>query len=166
MSSGYPGGVRIGELAHRTGVPAKTIRYYEAIGVMPAPPRTPSGYRDYGPEAVSRLAFVRAAQSIGLTLGEIREILAFRDRGEAPCRHVTSLIERHARELAERIQALERMRRDLERLARRARGVPRMAPRQGGFCHLIETALPHRGPSVPSAAARPRRGRARGPGPG
>jgi MerR family copper efflux transcriptional regulator len=138
MSRGYPGAVRIGELAHLVGVPPKTIRYYEAIGILPPPPRTRSGYRDYGPEAVSRLAFVRAAQSIGLSLGEIREVLAFRDRGEAPCLHVAALIERHARELAERIAALERMRRDLERLARRARALRPAPPREGEVCHLIQ----------------------------
>lgn len=137
--------MRIGELAQRTGVPPKTIRYYEQIGVMPEPPRTPSGYRDYPPQAAARLGFVRAAQSIGLTLGEIREILAFRDRGEAPCSHVASLVERHARELAERIAALEGMRRDLERLARRARRVP-PSPVEGGICHLIENARVRRGP--------------------
>lgn len=108
---------------------------------MPAPPRTPSGYRDYAPEAASRLAFVRAAQSVGLTLGEIREVLAFRDRGEAPCSYVAALIERHARELAERIAALERMRRDLERLARRASTL-RASSGKGQICHLIEVPRP------------------------
>src|SRR5712691_2458065 len=113
--------MRIGELAARTDVPTKTIRYYEDIGVMPLAARDASGYRDYGDDAEGRLGFVRAAQSIGLSLGEIREVLAFRDRGQAPCDHVTKLIEDHARELSARIAALEAMRSDLERLARRAR---------------------------------------------
>ncbi len=129
--------MRIGELAGQSGVPAKTIRYYEDIGVMPEPPRTSSGYRDYGPDAVRRLAFVRAAQSIGLALGEIKEILVFRDRGQAPCAHVTSLIEHRAADLSQRIAALEAMRRDLERLAKRARRVPADV-HHGEFCHIIE----------------------------
>lgn len=104
---------------------------------MAEPPRTASGYRDYSPNAVRRLAFVRAAQSIGLALGEIKEILAFRDRGQAPCAHVTSLIERRAADLSERIAALEAMRRDLERLAKRARRVP-VDMSEGEFCHIIE----------------------------
>lgn len=137
MSTRYHGGMRIGELAERSGVPAKTIRYYEDIGVMPEVPRTPSGYRDYGPEGARRLRFIRAAQSIGLTLGEIREILAFRDRRQAPCSHVASLIERRAADLSERIAALEAMRRDLERLARRARRVPADVS-DGELCHIIE----------------------------
>lgn len=133
--------MRIGELAQRAGVPAKTIRYYEAIEVMPEPARTASGYRDYNADALKRLAFIRAAQSIGLTLGEIREILAFRDRAEAPCAHVTSLIERHAKELGERIAALERMRTDLQRLARRARTAPRSQDQDAQFCHIIESTV-------------------------
>ncbi len=130
--------MRIGELAARTGVATKTIRYYEDIGVMPTPMRNPSGYRDYADDATIRLGFVRAAQSAGLTLGEIREVLAFRDRGETPCSHVTQLIEEHAAVLGERIAGLEAMRRDLEGLARRARRAPTIAGREAAFCHIIE----------------------------
>jgi hypothetical protein len=72
---------------------------------------------------------------VGLSLGEIREILSFRDRGEVPCRHVVALIERHARDISERIAALEEMRGQLEALAERART---MAPQPGTFCHIIE----------------------------
>lgn len=133
--------MRIGELAQRTGVPPKTLRYYEDIGLMPPPPRTQSGYRDYGPDVVSRLGFVRAAQSVGVTLGEIKEILAFRDRGQTPCDHVASLIQRHAEDLSERIASLERMRRDLARLARRARTASRRQPPEAEFCHIIETGV-------------------------
>jgi MerR family copper efflux transcriptional regulator len=130
--------VRIGELAERSGVEPTTIRYYERIGLMPAPARTGSGYRDYDEDAAARLGFIRAAQSVGLTLGEIRETLAFRDRGEPPCRHVVALIERNAAELRQRIAALQAMQRDLERLARKARAIsPESAP-AAAFCHIIE----------------------------
>ncbi len=139
MSTGYAGAVRIGELAERIRVPVKTIRYYEEIGLMPEPPRTDSGYRDYHRGDAGRLGFIRAAQSVGLSLGEIREILAFRDRGEVPCSHVAALIERHSADLAERIEALEQMQRDLGRLAKRARVAPRRELRAGEFCHIIET---------------------------
>jgi DNA-binding transcriptional MerR regulator len=136
--------MRIGEVATRTGVPTKTIRYYEEIGILPAPSRTESGYRDYRDDAVARLRFVKAAQSIGLSLGEIKEILAFRDRGEVPCEHVASLIERHARELSERIIALERMRGDLERLAKRARAASQRSKKEARFCHIIERGVQRR----------------------
>jgi len=130
--------MRIGELAKRSEVPAKTIRYYEAIGLMPEPARTPSGYRDYEEDATARLAFIRAAQSVGLSLGEIREVLAFRDRGLAPCGHVTALIEKHAADLADRIAALERMRRDLGRLARKARTITPREAEHAAYCHILE----------------------------
>ena len=131
--------MRIGELAERSGLESTAIRYYERIGLMPAAARTQSGYRDYGEDAAARLRFIRAAQSIGLSLGEIRETLAFRDRGETPCRHVAALIERNAEELRQRISALEEMRRELLRLARKARTVsPEDAP-DASFCHIIES---------------------------
>lgn len=130
--------MRIGELAKRSGVEATTIRYYEQIGLMPAPARKESGYRDYGKEAAARLSFIRTAQSVGLTLGEIREVLAFRDREEIPCLHVASLIDKKAAELTERISALEQMRKDLARLAKRARAAPPGPKREATFCHIIE----------------------------
>jgi len=130
--------MRIGELAERSGVAAKTIRYYEGIGLVPAPPRTGGGYRDYGEDATGRLSFIRAGQSIGLSLGEIREVLAFRDRGEVPCAHVASLIERRVADLSQRIGALERMRRDLERLANTARKTWGTDDQSATYCHIIE----------------------------
>lgn len=133
--------MRIGELAARSGVPPKTLRYYEGIRLMPPPPRTASGYRDYGPDALSRLGFIRAAQSVGLTLGEIREIVAFRERGETPCLHVASLIQRHAEDLSQRIAELERMRRDLDRLAKRAKTAAERSGEEAEFCHIIETGV-------------------------
>lgn len=130
--------MRIGELSEQSGVPTKTIRYYEEIGVLPEPPRSSSGYRDYGREAAARLGFVRAAQSVGLTLGEIREVLAVRDGGQQPCAHVAGLIEQHAADLAERIAALRRMQRDLQRMALRARQSSPSGDGDAAFCHIIE----------------------------
>ena len=74
--------MRIGELAGRLGVNPKTIRYYESIGLLPDPGRTPSGYRVYDEDAVDRLRFIRTAQRLGVTLDEVKEILGFRERGE------------------------------------------------------------------------------------
>lgn len=129
--------MRIGEVSRRGGVPAKTLRYYEDIGVLSEPRRSANGYRDYEPDVLDRLAFVRAAQAVGLTLGEIREVMAFRDAGRAPCAHVLDLIRTRAAELDERIAELERMRDDLHRLQRRARNLsPEDCP-DDRICHLI-----------------------------
>jgi len=130
--------VRIGELADRSGVNPTTIRYYEDIGLLPEPERTPSGYRDYTEAAGARLMFVRAAQTIGLSLGEIREVLGLREQGQAPCPHVITLLEQRAAELAERIAALEQMRSELIELAQQARQLPLRADAE--FCHIIEAA--------------------------
>lgn len=80
--------MRIGEVAERVGVNPKTIRFYESIGVLPEPPRTPSGYRDYEDEHVERLRFIKAVQRLGLKLEEIGEVSAFREasRRSGHCR--------------------------------------------------------------------------------
>jgi MerR family copper efflux transcriptional regulator len=129
--------VRIGELARRSGVPAKTIRYYEDIGLVEPPARTPAGYRDYEPVALDRLAFIRAAQAIGLTLGEIRSIIALRDDGQTPCGHVLDLLRHRADELERRIAELRSLRSELRRLVDRADGLDPADCDPGRVCHLI-----------------------------
>src|ERR687892_1604301 len=102
--------MRIGELAEQAGVSTKAIRYYEQIGILTPPARTASGYRSYDETTLGRLGFVRAAQAVGLTLGEIRRVIAFRDDGQAPCAHVTDLLRHHAAELEVRIRELQQLR--------------------------------------------------------
>jgi MerR family copper efflux transcriptional regulator len=129
--------VRIGELAERAGISAKAIRYYEQIGLLAPPARTPSGYRDYDHATLGRLAFIRAAQAVGLTLGEIRQVVAFRDRGQTPCEHVATLLQRRAAELEARIAELQQLRGELDRLARRAGTLdPKQCPPER-VCHVI-----------------------------
>lgn len=84
--------VRIGELARRSGLSTKTLRFYEVEGLLPEPPRTPGGYRDYPPDTVDRLKLIRRGQAAGLALTEIKTILAIRDGGRAPCSHVRELL--------------------------------------------------------------------------
>ncbi|MCI4084757.1 heavy metal-responsive transcriptional regulator [Streptomyces sp. MMS21 TC-5] len=74
------GTLRISQLAERSGVPASTLRFYETAGLLPAE-RTASGYRQYGPDAVERLAFISSAKLLGLTLEDIRDLLDVRDAG-------------------------------------------------------------------------------------
>jgi DNA-binding transcriptional MerR regulator len=129
--------VRISQLAGRAGVTAKTLRYYERIGLLPAPKRSASGYRDYRPDVLDRLGFIRAGQAIGLSLGEIRQVVALRDRGETPCDHVYRLLARRTAELNDRINDLQSLRRELQSLTKRARRLDPAACNPGGICHLI-----------------------------
>ncbi|HEV8173626.1 MAG TPA: MerR family transcriptional regulator, partial [Actinoplanes sp.] len=78
-------GMRVSELAAAAGVAADTIRYYERAGLLPAPPRTASGYRAYDEDAVDRLRFIQGAQRLGLRLRDIADLLAVRDTGVCPC---------------------------------------------------------------------------------
>ena len=129
--------MRIGELAEQAGISTKAIRYYEQIGILTPPARTASGYRSYDEAALGRLSFVRAAQAVGLTLGEIRQVIAFRDDGQAPCAHVTELLRRHAADLDLRIRELQELRGELRQLAERATTLdPEQCPPEQ-VCHII-----------------------------
>lgn len=108
--------MKIQEFSKRTRVPAKTIRYYEEIGLLPAPARAENNYREYNEQDVDRLRLVAGARRLDLSLEEIREILALRDRHEAPCRTLLKRLEHKADEIAERILALKQMERELRHL--------------------------------------------------
>ncbi len=108
--------MKIQEFAQRTGLSTKTIRYYESIGILPSPSRTPNGYRDYREEDLERARFVAGIRSLDLSLDEIAEILAMRDRREAPCRILLHRIEQKANQIEERIHQLKQMEIDLRQL--------------------------------------------------
>lgn len=127
--------MRIGELAERVGVNPKTIRYYEAIGLLPVPERLPSGYREYGDEDVDRMRFIRTAQRLGLSLSEIAEILRFRERGERPCDYVVGVLERQVADLDRRIAEMDQLRRELVGLKEVADHLP---PQPACYCPVIE----------------------------
>lgn len=131
--------VKIGELAKRLELNPRTIRFYEDAGILPPPARTRGGFRLYGQEDEQRLRFVKAAQRLGLTLGEIKEVMAFRDRDQAPCRYVAAVIEQRLAEINERTRELRTLKQELTELRARMRreGV---AERDGSYCHYIETA--------------------------
>ncbi len=116
-------GMRIGELGSMAGVSVKTIRYYEEIGLLPAPERTESGYRSYGPESADRLRFIKDSQATGLSLTEIVSILDLRDHGEQKCGHVVELLEHHIGDIESQIGQLRRTKRLLGEMTRRARSL-------------------------------------------
>jgi DNA-binding transcriptional MerR regulator len=99
--------MRIGELAAATGATTKTLRFYEESGLLPPTDRAANGYRDYGPEALSRLDFIRRGRAAGLTLAQIREVIDIREAGDEPCHHVHQL-------LTERLVAIDRQIADLQ----------------------------------------------------
>lgn len=109
----------IGQLATATGVTAKTLRFYEAEGLLPEPERTPSGYRDYPHGVIARVDFIRQAQAAGLTLAQIAQILAISDRGGPPCDHVANLVDQRLDEVTRRIDELNRTRTELLALRQR-----------------------------------------------
>lgn len=129
--------MRTGELASASGLTAKTIRFYEQAGLLPEPPRTAGGYRDYPPQAAHRLAFVREAQAAGLTLAEIRSVLAVRDSGQAPCVHVTHLIEQHLVDIEQRMAELRAARTALRTLAHRAAATDPSTCTETDICSII-----------------------------
>lgn len=124
----------IGELAERLGINPRTIRYYESIGLLPEPDRSESGYRVYDDADVERLVFIKAAQRLGLALDEVGEILGLRDRGQAPCAYVRSVLRRQVSDIDRRLYELQHLREQLVALDARAQE----APVEGAICGLIE----------------------------
>lgn len=127
----------IGTLAKQAGIPIQAIRYYEQLGVLPRAGRTASGYRVYGQDTVDRLAFINKAQSLGLRLQDIREILDLADRGRCPCGHVQRLLKVRLGELREKMAAMRTLERRLKDAT--ARGCPpNFRPRGKAVCPTIE----------------------------
>lgn len=105
--------MRIGELADATGEPVRTLRYWEDEGLLEAQ-RTEGGYRVFPHAMVERAGFLRQAQALGLTLDEIRGILAVRAGGGQPCRHVRERLQEHLASVRERLRQLVALEEELE----------------------------------------------------
>ncbi len=129
--------MKIGELGGQAGMSAKTIRYYESIGLIDEPARTPSGYRDYDDGAVERLRFVRDAQATGLTLAEISSVLELKGSGERSCAHTTALIEAHVKAIDAQIAQLTAARQELASMAQRASSLDPSSCTDPNRCQVI-----------------------------
>jgi DNA-binding transcriptional MerR regulator len=108
--------MQISELSERTAVPAKTIRYYEEMGLLPAAMRQPNGYREYVEKDVDRLRLVAGARRLDFSLAEITEILDLRDRSIAPCGVLLDLLNQKVKAIGDRISELQMLQEDLEAL--------------------------------------------------
>jgi MerR family transcriptional regulator, copper efflux regulator len=129
----------IGQVAQTSGVAAKTIRYYEQIGVLPAPSRTASGYRLYDQSGVERLRFIRRARSLGLPLQQLKTLLGTFNGGRQPTLRprLRALVRAQLDVVTNHIAELERLQQQLEEILRRMQAaVPRP---QAGACQCLET---------------------------
>jgi DNA-binding transcriptional MerR regulator len=146
--------MKIGELARSGGTTTKTIRFYEQAGLLPEPVRTPTGYRDYGPEFVERLAFVHRAQAAGLSLREIRQVLAIADGGQAPCGHVRTILGDRLDQVRAKIAALQMLETNLAVLVERAQAAGPVDDHEASVCWILESDPPISTPaSAPSGTA-------------
>ena len=114
--------MNIGEAAAETGITAKSIRYYESIGLMPAAGRTQGGYRQYTDKDVQTLHFIRRARNLGFTVAEVEDLLSlYRDRERASA-DVKEIAEQHIADLDKKVAELEGMRATLIHLVEKCHG--------------------------------------------
>ena len=138
--------MQINQLADLTGVSPKTIRYYESIGVLPEPQRGPNGYRDYEDVDVERLKLVAGARRLAFSLDDVTEIIAMRDRREAPCRVMLDKLAQKADEIADRIVELQRLEQELRHLHELGQTFPTDdVDGKACVCHLVSE---HSGESI------------------
>ena len=130
--------MRIGELAVQLQLNAQTIRYYERIGLLPEPERTESRYRVYGPADERRLRFIKSARNTGLTLREVKEVLALHERGELPCAYVIQTLAIRAEAIGRQIAELVQFKDELDLLVAQARTRSGYEQPIQGYCDIIE----------------------------
>ncbi|WP_447761487.1 MerR family transcriptional regulator [Sphingopyxis panaciterrae] len=114
--------MKIGELSRATGTNIETIRYYERIGLLPAPARTDANYRSYGDPHRARLSFVRHSRELGFTIEEIRSLLDLSDHPERDCSDADRIATRHLGQVEEKIAQLTLLRNELNRIVGLCRG--------------------------------------------
>lgn len=112
----------IGRLARETGCKVQTIRYYEDIGIMPAPARTAGNQRRYGPRHVDRLAFIRHGRQLGFPLDAIRQLLRLADAPDQPCEDADRIAQIQLREVESRIARLQTLKDELHRMVEQCKG--------------------------------------------
>ncbi|HVW44346.1 MAG TPA: MerR family DNA-binding protein [Amycolatopsis sp.] len=124
----------VAQVAAQVGVRPDTLRYYERIGLLPAPARTSGDHRRYEHSVVERLRFIRGAQRLGLRLEEIRELLAVRDTGVCACEPAETLLRRHLTEIDAEMTRLAALRTDLVTMLDHMPGPDCLDPVPGTWC--------------------------------
>lgn|SRR5690606_11510398 len=102
--------MKIGALAKQTGVSVQTIRFYEQEGLVSVSQRTQGNYRLYGAESLRQLGFIKQCRNLGLTLGEIRELIGYQATPEKACEEINHIVDRHVQEVDARIAELTALR--------------------------------------------------------
>lgn len=129
----------IQDLAQVTGVSAKTIRYYESIGLLPKPERAENNYRQYSNDIVERLRFIVSARSLGFTLSDINDFLKARDDGTLPCHRVLDSFDQKIMEIDRRIADLLALRETIARIRKDGEALPlNKKCDEQCVCYLIE----------------------------
>ncbi|MDX1513037.1 MAG: helix-turn-helix domain-containing protein [Gammaproteobacteria bacterium] len=120
ISTDSPSGVfGIGQLAESAGCGVETVRFYERAGLLPEPPRSAGGHRNYRSEHLRRLRFIRRGRALGFSLDEIRELLALADGGGKNCADVRQIASAHLDKVREKLAELRRLEASLDSLAGR-----------------------------------------------
>lgn len=115
-------GLTIGKIARSAGLAIETVRYYEREGLLEKPARTAAGYRNYRPDVVERLRFIRQAKELGFSLAEIKELLSLRMRPDTTCADIRKRARAKIAAVDRKIEDLQRIRQALERLAAACKG--------------------------------------------
>jgi MerR family mercuric resistance operon transcriptional regulator len=114
--------MRRAELAQRSGCNIETVRFYEKRGFLPPPPRTAGGHRDYAPEHLRRLTFIRRSRELGFTLHEVRSLLTLVDGSDWTCAEVRAITLEHLADVRRKITDLENLAQTLEDMAAQCDG--------------------------------------------
>ena len=139
----FKGRLSIGEVAKATGVKIVTIRYYEQIGLMPAPTRTGGNYRAYSQEHIRGLRFIRRCRDLGFTLDQVRDLLRLASRKNEECSEVDRITMRHLADIEAKFLDLKRLAAELRRISECCRGDGLIAD-----CRILEALSPDTGSSV------------------
>ncbi len=126
----------IGAIASESGIPIKTIRYYDDLGLLKTNGRTEGGYRLFDSDVFVRLKFIKRAQSLGLSLSEIKEFLSVHDRGNLPCDQIKEKLEEKLIAIEEQIQQLQILKQELKGLLSGWKKIPEQP--EETICPIIE----------------------------